>query len=186
MIAGVLAGGLGANAVLRQDPRYLSRAILQIDQARAIVGASSQGPVEKLNQLRTKYALIARTRRITATVAQKTGLPEGVIAGGISVALPGPSLLLLVDARAGDPAVARTIADAVAEELVALVKAEMDAAKIPEDDRITMAVVAPAQPGAKFEPTRSRAMTTGTLAGILSLIGVIAIAESARAYRRRP
>lgn len=182
----MLAGGLGANSVLRQEPRYLSRSILQIDQVRAIVEASSQGPVEKLNQLRAKYALIARTRRITATVAQKTGLPEGLIASGLSVAIPGPSLLLFVDARAGDAARARTIADAVGVELAAFVKAEMDAAKIPEDQRISISVVAPAQPGVKYEPTRNRAVTTGTLAGILSLIGVFAIAESARAYRRWP
>ncbi|MGH2795021.1 MAG: hypothetical protein ACRDKG_12040 [Actinomycetota bacterium] len=180
-----MAGALGANAILRQPARYFSRAILQIDQLRAIVEASNQGPVDKLNQLRTKYSLLARTRRITGAVAQKTGIPEAVVAGGVSVGLPGPSLLLVVDARVGDPAQARVIANAVAEELVGLVKAEMEAAEIPPEDQIVLTVVAPAQPGTKFEPTRSRAVTTGTLAGILSLIGVIAVAETVRSYRRR-
>jgi capsular polysaccharide biosynthesis protein len=185
VIAGVLAGAIGANSVLRQPSRYFSRIILQIDQPQKIAEAGSQGPLDKLNQLRAKYAVLAKTRRVTSPVAQKTGLHEGLIAGSINVTLPGPSLIMVIDIRTGDSARARTIADAVGNELVALVKGEMDAAKIPEVDRIVLTVVAPAQPGVKFEPTRGRAVTTGTLAGILSLVGVIALAESARAYRRK-
>lgn len=150
-----------------------------------IAGATGQGPVDKLNQLRAKYAVIARTRRITGPVAQKTGLPEGLVAGAINITLPGPSLIMVVDARTGDPARARVIADATGQELIALVAAEGEAAKIPEDIRITLTVVAPAQQGIKFEPSRDRATTTGTLAGLLSLIGVIVAGESIRSLRRR-
>jgi hypothetical protein len=185
VIAGILAGALGANAVLRQPKRYASRAILQIDQPNLIAAAGSEGPIAKLNQLRTKYALLADTARVTNGVAQKTGFPQGAIAGAVNVVLPGPSLLLVVEARTNDAGRSRTVADATAEELVTLVRSEMEAAKVPEASRIIMTVVAPAQPGIQFEPSRSRAVTVGTLAGILSLVGLIVIAETTRALRRR-
>lgn len=186
VIAGVMAGGVGANSVLRKPERYATRAILEIDQPQLVASAQNAGPVDKLNRLRQKYSLLGLTRRITSPVAQKTGLPEGLIGRGLSIGTPGESLLLVVNAVGNDPAQARTIADAVAEELVVFVKAEMEAAKIPETNRITLEVVAPAQPGFLFEPKRSRAITTGLLAGITALIGVVGVAESARAYRRRP
>lgn len=185
VIAGVLAGALAATVVLRQPKRYVSRSILQIDQPNVIVSAGSEGPISKLNVLRLKYALLAETKRVTAGVAKRTGFPEGGIAAAVNVVLPGPSLILIVESRANDPARARTIADATAAELVALVKAEMDAAKIPQEDRIFMIVVGPAQLGVRFEPSRGRAVTNGTLAGILSLVGVIGVAETMRAVRRR-
>ena len=185
VIAGVLGGALGASSVLRQTARYASRSILLIDQPKAIVGAAGEGPITKLNVLRTKYALLAKTRRVTGDVAQRTGFPEGVIGAAITVSVPGPSLLLIVEARTFDPERARIIADATAEALSALVKSEMEAAKIAEADRIVMTVVAPAQRGAKFEPTRGRAMSIGTLAGILSLVGIIVMAETVRTIRRR-
>jgi capsular polysaccharide biosynthesis protein len=184
VIVGCLAGGVGARSVLGQPARYASRSILQIDQTSAIVSAGSEGPIAKLNSLRTKYALLARTKRVTGGVAQRTGFPEGAIAAAINVTLPGPSLLLIVEARTNNPDRARVIADATALELVALLKSEMDAAKIPEATRIVMAVVSPAQPGVKFEPSRSRAVTVGLLSGLLALVGVVVIAQAIRAVRR--
>jgi capsular polysaccharide biosynthesis protein len=185
VIAGLLAGALGATSVLRQQARFASRSVLLIDQPGLIVSAAGEGPVSKLNALRSKYALLAKTRRVTGGVAQATGVPEGAIAAAISVTVPGPSLLLVVEARTFDPDRARLIADATAEALSALVKSEMEAAKIPEGERILMTVVAPAQRGVKFEPSRSRAMTIGALSGILSLLGIIVIAETVRTVRRR-
>ncbi|MGH2727398.1 MAG: hypothetical protein ACRDKS_10565 [Actinomycetota bacterium] len=185
MIAGCLAGGLGASAVLRQPARYASRTLMLIDQPFVIAAAGGEGPISKLNQLRAKYALLARTSRVTGGVAKRTGFPAGAIAGAVNVTLPGPSLLLIVEARTNDPARSRVIADATAEELAGLVKGEMEAAKVPQNQWIVLSVVSPAQPGAKFEPSRNRAVTVGTLSGILSLIGFIVIAETARTYRRR-
>lgn len=185
IIAGCLAGALGASAVLRQPSRYASRTLMQIDQPLLIATSGGEGPIPKLNQLRTKYALLARTTRITGPVAKRTGFPAGAIAGAVNVTLPGPSLLLIVEARATDPGRARVIADATAEELALLVKSEMQAAKVPQNSWIVLSVVSPAQPGVKFEPSRNRAVTVGTLSGFLSLVGFIVIAETARTYRRR-
>jgi capsular polysaccharide biosynthesis protein len=185
VIAGVLAGALGASAVLRQEARFASRSVLLIDQTNAIVAAAGEGPVVKLNALRTKYALLAKTRRVTAGVAQRTGFPEGAVAAAINITVPGPSLLMIVEARTNDPDRARVIADATAEELSALVRSEMEAAKIPEAERIVMSVVAPAQRGVKFEPSRGRAMTIGFISGLISLLGIVVIAETVRTVRRR-
>lgn len=139
----------------------------------------------KLNQLRIKYSLLARTTQITQPVADKTGFPPGLIAGAINVTLPGPSLVLIVEARAPQPPVARVIADATAEQLIAFVKAEQDANKIAADSRILLTIAAPAQPGVKVLPTRDRAMTVGALWGVLVLAATIGLVETFGALRRK-
>jgi capsular polysaccharide biosynthesis protein len=177
LIAGLLVGGLAAAAVLRQTPVYLSRSILLIDQPHLLIGGPGEGVVLKLNQLRLKYALIAHTPRITSGVAKRIGLPDAQVAGRINVTLPGPSLILLVEGRSDDRRKARLIANGAGEELVAFVKAEMDANKIPEQDRIVMSVVAAAQAGAKVEPSRSHAMAIGSISGILALTSTFILVD---------
>jgi hypothetical protein len=183
----VIAAGIAAASVLRQPARYSSRAVLVIDQPGLIARSLSEGVLVKLNQLRTKYALLARTVQVTKPVADKTGLPPGLIAGAINVSLPGPSLIMVVEAKTGQPPISRVVADAAAEQLVALVKAEQDAAKpaIAPESRILLTIAAPAQPGVKILPTRDRAMTVGALWGVLALTGTIALVETFGAMRRR-
>jgi hypothetical protein len=184
-ILGLLAGGVAASSVLREPALYSSRAVLVIDQPGLIAKSLSEGVLVKLNQLRIKYSLLARTTQITKPVADKTGLPPGLIAGAINVALPGPSLVLIVEARAPQPPLARVIADATAEQLIVFVKAEQDAAKIAVDTRIILTVAAPAQQGVKVLPTRQRAMTVGALWGALVLSATIGLVETVGALRRK-
>ncbi len=156
-----------------------------IDQPGSVVRSGGEGILAKLNQLRTKYALLANTRRITAPIAQKTGFPEGLILRSIRVNLPGPSLLLIVEARTPIMAQSRVIADATAQELIGLVKAEMDAlSDIKPEDRIILSVASPAQPGVQVLPTRGRATTVGWLAGLLAFAATIALVETIGAVRR--
>jgi hypothetical protein len=159
--------------------------VLIIDQPGLIARSGSEGVLTKLNQLRVKYALLAKTVQITKPVADKTGLPQGLIGAAVNVVLPGPSLVLVVEARAPQPPIARVIADATAEALIALLKAEQDAAKIAADSRILLTIAAPAQPGVKFLPTRDRAMTVGALWGVLALAATIALVEAFGAIRRK-
>lgn len=159
--------------------------MLVIDQPVLIAKAGSEGVLVKLNQLRTKYALLARTRQVTKPVSDKTGLPEGLIAGAVNVQLPGPSLLLIVEAKSLQPGTARVIADAAAQELITLVANEMKAQKITDDFKIVLTLVSPAQPGGKILPTRDRAMSVGGLVGVLAFVGTIALFETVGAIRRR-
>ncbi|MEX2558070.1 MAG: hypothetical protein WEB06_20855 [Actinomycetota bacterium] len=159
--------------------------MLIIDQPGLIARSGSEGVLTKLNLLRVKYALLAKTAQITKPVADKTGLPQGLIGAAVNVTLPGPSLVLVVEARAGQPPVARVIADATAEALIALLKAEQDAAKIAADSRILLTIAAPAQPGVKVLPTRDRAMTVGALWGVFALAATIALVETFGAIRRK-
>ena len=184
-IIGLIAGGFAASSVLREPALYSSRAVLLIDQPGLIARSGSEGVLTKLNQLRVKYALLAKTAQITKPVADKTGLPQGLIARAITIVLPGPSLVLTVEARAPQPPIARAIADAAAEAMIALIKGEQDAAKIAADTRILMSIAAPAQPGVKILPTRSRAMTVGAMWGVLALAATIALVETVGALRRK-
>ena len=159
--------------------------MLVIDQPGLIAKAVSEGVLVKLNQLRVKYSLLARTAQVTKPVADKTGLPQGLIAGAINVVLPGPSLVLIVEARAPQPPIARVVADAIAEQLIALIKSEQDSAKIAADVRIVLSIAAPAQPGVKVLPTRDRAMTVGALWGVLALSATIALVETLGALRKK-
>ena len=183
IIAGLLVGGLSAVMILRQEPIFLSRAVVLIDQPYKITGPSGEGVVSKLNQLRVKYALLARTPRITDGIAKRTGLPARAVGGRVNVVLPGPSLILSVEGRSDVRRNARLIANAAGEELVALVKSEMDTYKIPEEERIIMSIVAPAQAGAQIAPSRNRAITIGSVSGLLTFIAMLVLFEMVR-FRR--
>jgi capsular polysaccharide biosynthesis protein len=172
--------------VLRQPKKFQSRAITVLDQPSAVFNLTGgEGAIAKLNALRAKYGLLAKTRRITAGVAKRTGIPEGHIAGAIDVTLPGPTQVILISATTGNPERSRNIANATADELGAFVKSEQDAVKIPAKDQIKLTIAAPAQPGRQIEPTRSRAMTVGVLAGLLGLVACYLIADAIRARRLR-
>jgi hypothetical protein len=186
LIGGLLAGGLGAASVLRQPKKYASRVIAVLDQPSAVFAVGSgEGAIAKLNALRAKYGLLTKTRRISGGVAKRTGLPEGAIAGAIDVTLPGPTQIMIIAATTGNPQRSRIIADATAEELAAFVKSEQDAVKVPPADQIKLSIAAPAGPGFQVEPTRSRAMTVGELAGVLGLVVFYLIADAIRARRLR-
>lgn len=185
VIGGLIAAALATASVLRQPARFESRTVLIIDQPSLIAGAGGEGVVSKLNSLRAKYGVLARTRLISQPVSKKIGIPEGLIVGSLNISLPGPSLVTIVSSRTGDPEVSRKIADGVALEIVERVKSEMEAAKIPAANRIVMSVVAPAQRGFKIEPTRNRALTVGALTGALTLVGVYLLGGEIRARRAR-
>ncbi|MFY9588461.1 MAG: hypothetical protein WAT66_13505 [Actinomycetota bacterium] len=185
LIAGLAAAGLGATYVLRQPARFVSVSVLVIDQPRAVAAAGNEGVILKLNALRPKYAALAQTRAITIPVAARAKVLEGEVASGTRVFFPGPSLLMIVDSRTNEAEKSQRVADAMAAELVAFLKKEQDAAKIPAADRVQFNIITPASPGRKFEPTRSRAGVEGGIAGGIALILVYLVVQAMTISRRR-
>jgi len=180
LIVGLLVGGVAAVGILRGTPVFLSKSILLIDQPLQITGQSGEGVIAKLNQLRLKYAILAHTPKFASDVAKRVGLSDRDVAGRINVTLPGPSLVLVMEGRSGDKRKARVIANGASAAMVDLVKAEMDANKIEEKYRIVMTLVAPAQAGAKVEPSQSRATAIGAISGLLALTATFVLAELVR------
>lgn len=184
LIAGVLAAGLVAAYILQTPPRYESLAVLIIDQPSQIAGGTGEGVISKLNQLRVKYSVLARTRRLTDPVAMRLKLPVSTVARSIRVALPGPSLVMVVSARTGSRKHAQQIANEMATELINFVKAEMEAAKVPDDKRIVFSLVAPAQPGIRVEPTTDRALYDGMVGGVVAAVAVLVVFQLVRLSRK--
>lgn len=184
IIMGLGAAALAGSYVLRQPARYQSVTAILIDQPSAIAASQGEGVILKLNALRAKYAALMTTQTIVAPVAQRLKVSPGEVAGGISFAIAGPTLVFGVVARADDATKAQQIAAGVADEVSAYAKKEQDAAKIPAAAQYKLSVVTPATPGRKIEPTRQRAMVDAGIAGGIALVAAFAVGQSVAAVRR--
>lgn len=183
LVAAMAAIGC-AYAVLQSPARYLSSAVLVIDSPTELATSASDGPINKLNQLRGKYASLASTVLILGPAAERLGLPIGVVAGASTTAAAPKSLLMVSAATTNNPAKSQEIAQAVAEEIVDYVKQEHVRNNVPEAQRFTFTVVSPAYPGVKTSPTRSRALLVGAGAGFVVLVGAYVAIQLATARRR--
>lgn len=164
-----LAFALSAAAVLRAPARYLSAATLVIDSPAELATSADDGPMNKLNQLRGKYASLASTRLILEPAAREAHLPIGEVAGASVVSAAPKSLLMLSAATTGDPEHSRRIAQSVAESIADYVQREHVRNNVPDAQRFRISVVADAFPGVKTEPTRSRALLVGAGVGVVVL-----------------
>ncbi len=168
-LAAVLAAAVAVASVNRQPPVYSSAAAVLIDQPRQVLQSDAEGVVLKLNLLRQKYAALADTELIAAPVAEKLDLPEGAVAGHVSVIPLADTLLFYVASRSPTAAQAEQVAEAVAEQLITYTNQDQDAHQIPQDQRIILTVVTRAGPAGKIEPTRKRAFNDGLSSALVAL-----------------
>ena len=184
IIVGLAAAASAGLYVQRQPARYQSVTAVLIDQPNAIAVAQGEGIILKLNALRAKYAALMTTQAITGPVAQKLRIPPGEVAGSLSFAIAGPTLVFGVVARSNEAKKAQDIAAGVASEIGTYAKKEQDSAKIPPAAQYTLRVVTPATPGRKIEPTRQRALTDAAIAGGIALVVAFVIGQGLSAIRR--
>jgi capsular polysaccharide biosynthesis protein len=167
--AAVLAAALAVASVNRQPPVYASAASVLIDQPRQVLQSDAEGVVLKLNLLRQKYAALADTELIAAPAAEKLGIPEGAVAGHVTVIPIADTLLFYVASRSSAAAQAPRIAQAVAEQLITYTDQDQDAHQIPQDQRIILTIVTKAGPAAKVEPTKKRALNDALASALVAL-----------------
>jgi capsular polysaccharide biosynthesis protein len=184
ILLGFLVAGLTYHFAGKKDPVYVSTAATLLDQPRTIGLAENSGIIDKLSRLRFKYAGILRSDDVVDAVAKKVGVPRGVAAGAIVTRGDTGSLLLYVGARSGDPKKALALANAFAQQLSSYVVTEQLQAKIPEQQRLTLKVVAPARTTALVSPTKKQRYVSGLGAGLAVGVAFAGVADVVR--RRRP
>lgn len=138
----LLTGGVAAFTIA--DRTYQASATLTIDQVQGIAIADGPSIIEKLSRLRVKYAGIIGTRAFSEPVAERAGVPVDDVADALFTNVPPVALVMSVGARDDDPEVARTVAQAAAEHLVAFVEREQEQAGIPADLRFEFRILTPA------------------------------------------
>lgn len=179
-----LAAAGGAAFVLRAAPTYQSTEVLLIDQARAVTSPGGEGAVTKLNLLRAKYAALIDTEAIAVPVSERTGSALGEVVGAVGATAPPQSLLLMVTARVPSDEKAQRLASATADELIAYLDDEQEAAAIAPADRITLTTVTEAGPGRVVAPTASRAIAVALGAAALALAAAYVAIQLLTAPRR--
>jgi hypothetical protein len=167
----LLAAGLGATLVLREPGRWSSQATLVIDDPQQLATAGDDGLINKLNQLRLKYAGLVPTNAIAAPVAQQLGIDQGTVASS-TAAVPAPdSLILYTEATASSPEMAQRMAQGVADELVTYVQNENARFQLPANLQYSFSVVNPAAGATQVAPSHSRAEAVAGALATVALIG---------------
>jgi uncharacterized protein involved in exopolysaccharide biosynthesis len=167
----LLAAALGATLVLRQPSQFSSQATLVIDDPQQLATAGDDGLINKLNQLRLKYAGLVPTTAIAGPVSQQTGVDEGTVASSTAAIPAADSLILYTQATASSPGLAQRMAQAVADELVSYVQSENSRFQLPASLQYQFRVVNPATAATQVSPSHSRAET---VAGALAAVALIA------------
>lgn len=141
-VLGAVGGILGAQA----STTYTSTTTMMIDDAYQLAAAGSQGEMLKLNTLLIKYAGLVSTDAIAQPVATELGLSLHQVLRAVTAQANGSTetLLLPVAATWSTPAEAVRLSQAVADELIAYVKAQDVEFHIPAKDRFTFITVNPA------------------------------------------
>lgn len=168
LLAAVLLAGLSAALTLRAPAAYRSVAVLLIDNPLALAASGNESTVNKLEQLRGKYATLANTDVIAGPVAEQLGLPVQEVADRTDVSPAAATLSLLVVARGDDPGETEALADTMAEGIGAFVAEEHLAHEIPETDRFVIEVVQDAGPAVQTAPSTERALTSAAV--ILAIV----------------
>lgn len=182
---GLVAGAAGYVNVMRAPAVFQSSAVMLIDQPLPITTGDA-GVVVKLNQLRGKYVALVLTSEILVPAARKAELPIGQVRGAQRPLFPAQTLTVLPLARASNPQVAQTIAQATAEALEEYVADEQAATGLNPVQRISLRVVQSAGLGVKVSPLPSRARQIGLVAGAAGmLVAYVGLQLGSAARRNR-
>ncbi|WP_432570279.1 YveK family protein [Kineococcus sp. SYSU DK005] len=132
------------------------------------------------------YALLARTRTVTAPVVQSTGSSESPeeLASRISTSVPLDTVVLELTVADGSAARAAELADAVARQLVTTVGELESAGGVPSPVALTLVQPATA-PSSPASPSWALGLALGVLAGLALAVCAALVAESASAASRR-
>lgn len=175
LLGATLLAGVSAAVTLRAAEAHESVAVLLIDNPLALATSGNESTVNKLEQLRGKYATLAHTDVIAGPVAQRLGLRVDEVIADTVVSPTPATLSLFVSARAAEPEQARALAAALSDEIGAFVAAEHEQHGVPAADRFTIRVVQPASSPVQVSPSSDRAVSSA-LVSLLVALGVAYLA----------
>lgn len=180
LVAGLLVGGVSGLALLGQGPTYTSQAVLLIDQPQAIAASGDPGVLQKLSQLRGKYAPLIDTDPVIERGSRLGDVPEKELRDHVSAVVPVNTLTLVVVGAGGSPSQARRVAHAGAAGLIAFAADEQETEGIAPDQQFEFELVATPDRTVKILPKWERVMavagTVWLLAGIAAYLALAAVA----------
>lgn len=169
LLAAVLVAALSAAVTLQAPSQYRSTAVLLIDNPLALATAGDDASVNKLQQLRGKYATLANTELIAGPVAAELGMSVGAVIDATVVEPTPATLSLVVSAKASNPSRTRALAVAMSEEIGAFVQSEHEIYGVAQADRFSIRVVQEASPAIQTSPSSDRAVRSALLAFLVVL-----------------
>jgi hypothetical protein len=177
----VASMGAGAAAALARPPVYEVRLTTMVVERD--MGSTDRIPdAFRLEGLRRTYAALARSRLVTARVAEQLGVSVGLVEERVRVVLPEDSLLVVLEARARRPELARRL---VATMAVELARTFPQPGVRPGPRGPALVAAGPPQTPRRVSPNRiegAGAAAAGGAAGLL-VAGTVA---GVGALRRRP
>jgi uncharacterized protein involved in exopolysaccharide biosynthesis len=169
VLLGVFCAAAGGVIALSRPDVYSSKASMLIDQPKALVNATDEGPIRKLAVLRFKYTGLAATPAITTLASQSTGIGQSTIATSVIATAAPDSLILAVTSQSPSAALAPRIANGVAQAIVSYADNEQGVQGVAPGDRYRFLLVQPAVGAVKTQPTKSSALQSAAALGILGL-----------------
>jgi capsular polysaccharide biosynthesis protein len=183
LIFALLAAGGAAVLALNRSPLYQSRAAIMLTDP-DVAKVPSVGPIVRLDALRRTYAALARTEQVTVPVAAALKIPQGVVANSVTVVVNADSLIMYPTALSGDRKGAQALAQTVSDELIKYVDTSQRADGVPDEKRVTLAIVDRARPGVKISPTANDAVSAAGLGAALGLVLSYVLLQVVTADRR--
>lgn len=172
----LLAGGIGYAISASEAPQYRATAALYFALDQGTTGSDlNQGSAYTQNQM-LSFAQIATSSRVLAPVIDELGLETTPrrLAGSIAITIPQDTSILEMTATSSSPERAADVANALADELIAVVQ-EVAAQTVEDGARITASVIDDAVPPEfQSSPDKTRdallAAVLGFLAGVLAAL----------------
>lgn len=180
VLAAVAAGGY--LAATSAEDRFESRAVLLMDQPRAIAATDGGAVIAKLSQLRLKYTGLVGTQELAERIADEAGTTADAVLGRVTATAAPDSLLVVVTARGDDRDETVALAEAASAALSGYVIDEHEREGIAPEDRFVLREVSPARGAAVDNSTRTNTLLV--VAG-LAAVGFVAAPAVYGARRRR-
>lgn len=179
----VLAVALSSGSYLaykHYHATYQATAAIYFDQPREVADAADAGTIQKLSQIRLLYGGLVKTDVMTKPIADRTGLPQGLIASSVFTTTQPNSLLLVVGAQRPNTTQAKLIAEDLAEQVAGYVKEVQDTAKVPQTKQVVATIVLHPHRATQTSPTNKRRLSVAILTGILVFAIVLGVGALVR------
>jgi hypothetical protein len=177
---GLMAAG-GAALYQRHKPTsYLSLAVLQIDQPRAVVTDAGDATLAKLQRLRSYYAGMLDTEVVAAPIGKQVHVPTGEVIGSLTTLISPSNFLIDVIAHSPTPERAQSIAQAATTELIHYVRTTQIKAGVPALDRVVMREVTQPGRGIKLATSHKKELVSGGVAFVVVAAAFIIVADLLR------
>jgi hypothetical protein len=183
ILALVLALLAGAGAALYQHAKptkYVSYAVLLIDQPVAVASDTGDSTLAKLQRLRYYYAGLLTTEVIASPVAQQLGLPVGTVEGSLSTLIGASTFTIDIIGQGANPSQSDDIAQAATSQLITYVRQQQAKIGIPVIARVTLTEVTNPRAGVKVSVSTKKLLISAAVAFVVVGVAFLIVADLLR------